>query len=143
MVDKIALIDKIRDCAYRVRVDFSAGYLESVYQNALVVLLKEAGLTAEKEKSLPLYYHGELIGEFRADILVNDSIIIELKAVSSLQAIHEMQLVNYLQVTGMDVGLLINYGGERFNIITKFRTKEQMLEFQSLAAAGRCGYKQN
>lgn len=116
------IIQKIRTCAYQVRLDLAPGYLESVYKNALYIQLQEAGLYAEKEAPLILEYHGQVIGDFRADILVNRSVILELKAVSELHPIHEMQLVNYLKVTKLDVGVLINYGSEQYRFIPKYRT---------------------
>lgn len=131
MDDVIELIDKIRECAYKVRLDFSPGYLESVYQNALLIQLREAGLRAEKEKELTLFYHGHIIGEFRADILVEGRIILELKAVSELKSVHEMQLVNYLKVTNLDAGILINYGAESYRFIPKFRTVKLLEEYKN------------
>lgn len=128
----IRLIEKIRECAYQVRLDFVPGYLESVYQNALMVLLEEAGISAEKEKAIPLNYHGTTIGDFRADILVEQSIIVELKAVTTLLPIHELQLVNYLKTTGLDVGLLINYGSDQYRITPKFRTQELLNQYKKL-----------
>ena len=112
----------MRTCAYNVRLALLPGFLESVYQNALMIELREAGLVAEKEKRLTVEYHGEIIGDFRADIVVEDTVIIELKAVSELHPIHEQQLVNYLQATGLDYGVLINYGSEKFRFIPKYRT---------------------
>lgn len=124
MIDYVRLIDNIRQCASNVRHDFASGYLESVYQNALMVQFYEAGIFAEKEVPIQLLYHNRVIGDFRADILVERKIILELKAVSELKSIHEVQLVNYLQVTNLDVGVLINYGAEKFGFIPKFRTYE-------------------
>lgn len=126
------LIELIKQCAYNVRLDFSPGYLESVYQNALLIQLREAGLRAEKESDISLYYHGHIIGDFRADILVEDKIILELKAVSELKSIHELQLVNYLKVTKLDVGILINYGAESYRFIPKFRTTQLLEQYRSL-----------
>ncbi len=116
------LIQKIRECAWRVRLNLTPGYLESVYRNALLVELRKADLCAEKEKPLVLKYYGEVIGDFRADIVVENKIIIELKAVSEIHPIHAMQLVNYLKVTGLDIGVLINYGSEEYTFLPKYRT---------------------
>ena len=116
------LIQKIRECAWRVRLNLTPGYLESVYQNALLVELSNANLFAEKEKPLVLKYYGKVIGDFRADIVVENKIIIELKAVSEIHPIHSMQLVNYLKVTGLDIGVLINYGSEEYTFLPKYRT---------------------
>lgn len=114
------LLELINKAAYEVRINLASGYLESVYKNALMFELESLGLHAEKEVSLPVYYKGIMVGEFRADIVVND-IIIEVKACRELSSAHEAQLVNYLVATGYDKGVLINYGGEKF----AFRIKDR------------------
>jgi hypothetical protein bfra3_10641 len=111
----------IKEAAFEVRLHLSPGFLESVYQNALILELRQRGLYAEKELAIPVFYKNNIVGDFRADILVNDSIIIELKAVREITTIHEAQLVNYLIATGLDYGFLINYGAEKFRIIRKTR----------------------
>lgn len=118
-IEKILQI--IKEAAFEVRLQLAPGYLESVYQNALVWELRSRGLTAEKEIPIPVRYKNHIVGDFRADILVNDSIIIELKAVREINPIHEAQLVNYLVATGIDYGYLINYGGDKYRIISKTR----------------------
>lgn len=115
------LLEEIRDAAYEVRLHLSPGYLESVYQNALVIELRKRGLTAFPEFEIPVAYKGMNVGVFKADILVNNAVIIELKAVRELNVLHESQLVNYLTSTNIDYGFLINYGGEKFRIIKKTR----------------------
>ena len=115
------LLKIIKEAAFEVRLILSSGYLESVYQNALIIELRSRGLFAEKEVAIPVMYKGEQVGDFRADILVEKQIIIELKAVRELNPIHEAQLVNYLVATGLDYGYLINYGGEKFRIALKSR----------------------
>lgn len=117
----IYLLQTIKDAAFEVRRNLAPGYLESVYQNALLVELQLRGLRAQKEVGIAVDYKGVAVGEFRADILVENSVIIELKAVRELNPIHEMQLVNYLVATGIDHGYLINYGGENYRIIHKTR----------------------
>ena len=114
-----SLLRIIQDAAYEVRKSLSAGYLESVYQNALVFELRLRGLKAEPEAPINVKYKGLLVGIFRADILVEECVIIELKAVRELTSVHELQLVNYLKATGIEHGFLINYGGERFAIHKK------------------------
>lgn len=116
-----SLIKTIVQCAYDVRVHLAAGFLEAVYQKALVIELKEKGIHADTETPINVYYKNEIVGEFRADIIVEGQIIIELKAVQHLISIHETQLVNYLTATHKDHGLLINFGGERIEIKRKFR----------------------
>lgn len=115
------LIKTVVQCAYNVRTQLAAGFLESVYQKAMLIELQEAGITAEAEIPILVYYKENVVGEFRADIWVDKRIIIELKAVQHLTAIHEAQLVNYLTATHTDHGLLINFGGERLEIKRKFR----------------------
>ncbi len=116
------LLAVIKDAAYQVRKGLSYGFLESVYQNALIFELRSRGIKAEKETPIAVHYKGVIVGEFRADILVDDKVIIEIKAVRELNAIHEIQLVNYLSATGLEYGYLINYGSENYRIIRKTRT---------------------
>lgn len=121
IVETEELIKSIIHCAYNVRIHLGAGFLESVYQKALVIELKEKGIYAVAEMPINVYYKNEVVGEFRADIIVEGQIIIELKAVQHLMPVHEAQLVNYLAATHKDHGLLINFGGERIEIKRKFR----------------------
>ncbi len=130
MVDYNDILQRIRDCAFKVRTELTPGYLESVYRNALFIELREAGFRVEKEARLTIEYHGEIIGDYRADLLVDNQVIIELKAVSELHTIHEQQLVNYLKTTGLDVGVLINYGAEKFRFIPKYRTMDLLNQYR-------------
>ena len=111
----------IQDAAYEVRLNLAPGFLESVYRNALMIELRARGLKAECEVPIPVKYKNHIVGDFRADILVNDTIIIELKAVREVAAIHEAQLVNYLMATGIDHGFIIIYGADKFRIIYRSR----------------------
>lgn len=111
-----SLVKTVIQCAYDVRTHLAAGFLENVYQKALIIELKEKGIHADTETPINVYYKNEIVGEFRADIIVEGKIIIELKAVQHLLPIHETQLVNYLTATNTDHGLLINFGGERIEI---------------------------
>lgn len=120
--DSIKQLGKtIQDAAYEVRLNLAPGFLESVYKNALIIELQERGLKAESEVPIPVRYKNHIVGDYRADILVNDTIIIELKAVREVVAIHEAQLVNYLMATGIDHGFIINYGADKFRIIYRSR----------------------
>lgn len=119
------LIRCIIQSTYNVRVMLGAGFLESVYQKALMIELKENGIHVETEIPINVYYKNEVIGEFRADILVEESVIIELKAVQNLNRMHEAQLVNYLTATNINNGLLINFGGEQLEIKRKYRQYRQ------------------
>lgn len=108
--------------AMKVHRTPGAGFLDSVYQNALVLEIRRSGLAVEKEHSLKVYYDGEIVGDFSADLLVEKSIIVELKAVQSLTTAHEVQTVNYLAATKLDVGLLINFGSSSLQFKRKHRT---------------------
>lgn len=104
------LTEKIINAAYKVHNVLGFGFLERVYQNALMIELKRMGLIVSNEMPIKVYYRNEIVGEYIADIIVEDKVILELKAVKDLAEIHEVQLVNYLKATGMEVGLLINFG---------------------------------
>ena len=114
-------VKKVMACAVNIRKHLGPGYLESVYKNAMLVELEKNGLTYEVEKPINVYYEKVLVGEFKADIVVEGSLILQLKAVSSLHVAHEIQLVNYLTATGIDDGLLINFGSEELQFKRKFR----------------------
>jgi GxxExxY protein len=89
------------------------GFLENVYEKALLIELGSRGLKAEPQKEMRITYKGELIGSYFADIVVNDEIILELKSVEHLTNIHKAQLLNYLKGTGLRLGFLINFGKEK------------------------------
>jgi GxxExxY protein len=116
------LSEKIIACAYRVYNTMGAGFLESVYEKCLAHELHKTGLPVETQKAIKVRYDGELVGEFIADLIVNDTIILGLKAIKQLAKIHEVQLVNYLVATGKPVGLLINFGEDKIEIKRKLRT---------------------
>jgi len=109
------------NCAVNIRRQLGPGYLEGVYKNAMLVELRKWKLDYEVEKPINVYYEGILVGEFKADIVVEKQLILELKAVNSLHIAHEVQLVNYLTATGIDNGLLINFGAEELQIKRKYR----------------------
>ena len=97
------------------------GFLEEVYQNALLLELAKQGLPVEKEVSLDVHYDGVCIGHYQADVIVDRRLILELKAVSALHPRHEAQLVNYLAATGIDDGLLLNFGAPSLQFKHKYR----------------------
>ena len=115
------LTEKIIACTYRVYNTMGAGFLESVYEKCLVLELHKTGLLVEAQKAIQVRYDGELVGEFIADLIVNDTIILELKAIKQLAKVHEVQLVNYLVATGKPVGLLVNFGEDKVEIKRKLR----------------------
>jgi GxxExxY protein len=101
---------KIIGAFFKVYNTLGYGFLEKVYQNALVIELLALGLVVEVQKQIPVFYAGKMIGEYYADIVVNGVVIVELKAVSQLLPEHEAQLLNYLKATPIEVGLLLNFG---------------------------------
>jgi GxxExxY protein len=103
------LTAKIIECAYRVHNTLGFGFLERVYQNALLIELEKNGLQAGKEFPIKVFYGEKIVGDYVADIIVEDKVILELKSVKDLHPAHEAQLVNYLKATGLEVGLLINF----------------------------------
>ena len=121
MVDVELLIKTVMDCAGRIRRCLGPGYLESVYKNAMIVELKKNDLSYEIEKPISVFYDDVLVGDFKADIVVEGKLILELKAVQSLHMAHEIQLVNYLTATGINDGLLINFGSEELQFKRKYR----------------------
>jgi len=98
---------------YEVHNVLGFGFLESVYQKALVKELRMRDLKTEEQKEIRVRYKGEDVGSFYADIVVNDDIILELKALESLTKAHEAQLLNYLKGTGLKLGFLFNFGKEK------------------------------
>lgn len=104
------LTGRIINCAYKVHKVLGFGFLETVYQNAILYELTKEGLDAKKEQPIQVVYDGQIVGDFAADIVVMDLAILELKAVKELHPAHEAQLNNYLKATGMKIGLLINFG---------------------------------
>ena len=95
---------------YEVYNELGFGFLEKVYQNAMYFELKECGFKVEAQKQIKVYYKSELVGEFFADLLINNTIILELKAFETLNKAHSAQTLNYLKATNIEVGLLLNFG---------------------------------
>ena len=119
------LTENIIGCAYRVYNTMGAGFLENVYEKCLAVEFEKSGIDAQFQKPIEVFYGDVLVGNYIADVLVETHVIVELKAVRHLSAIHEVQLVNYLAATQVPVGLLINFGEERVEV------KRRVLEFGS------------
>ncbi len=98
-------------CAFDVLNELGPGFLESVYEKAMAIAVCEAGLWVRTQAPIEVLFRGQVVGEFYADLLIDDKVIVELKAVPSpLAPIHEAQLINYLNATGVPVGLLMNFG---------------------------------
>ncbi|MBR3830114.1 MAG: GxxExxY protein, partial [Muribaculaceae bacterium] len=120
-MDVEKIVSSVIDCAYKVRHELMNGYLESVYENALMLELRNCGINAENQVPLKVLYKGVVVGEYRIDILVENCLIVEIKAVSDINSAHEAQLVNYLTATNIDNGLLINFGSEKLEVKRKYR----------------------
>jgi len=121
------ITEKIIGCAYRVYNKMGFGFLESVYEKCMLIELHKAGLIAEAQKPITVYYDDQIVGEFVADIIVNDAIILELKSVRRIIKVHEVQLVNYLVATGKPVGLLLNFGETKVEVKRKIRDLTTMI----------------
>jgi len=93
-----------------VNNELGDGFLESVYENALYIVLTGYGLCVERQKNISVFFRGNIIGDFKADLIINKKVIVELKAVRALDPAHEAQLINYLKATNIEVGLLLNFG---------------------------------
>lgn len=104
------LTSKIIKCFYDVYNELGYGFLEKVYENALKIELEKNKLFVEKQKPIRVYYDDQLVGEYFADLIINEQIIVELKATESLCEEHEFQLINYLKATNIELGLLLNFG---------------------------------
>jgi GxxExxY protein len=117
------LCGQVIGAAMKVHSALGPGFLESVYQNALVWELQKSGFKVDAQRPITVHYDGQVVGVFTADLLVNDSLILELNQL--LAKAHEVQLVNYLVATGIDEGLLLNFGAERLEYKRKFRLPKQ------------------
>jgi GxxExxY protein len=104
------LTDKIIGVFYDVYNELGHGFLESVYEESMVIALRDGKLDVERQAPLPVWFRGHKVGDFRADVIVERSILLELKGVRTLESAHEAQLLHYLRSTPIEVGLLLNFG---------------------------------
>lgn len=104
------LSNKIIKCFYTVYNQLGFGFLEKVYENSLLIELRKNGIFAEKQRPIKVFYEEQMVGEYFADIIVEDKLILELKAAEVLVEEHELQLINYLKATDIEIGLLLNFG---------------------------------
>lgn len=104
------LTQQIIGCAYKVHNILGPGFLEKIYENALRIELEKLGLRVKQQEPISVNYEGQVVGEYYADLWVDECVVIELKAAQTLVKQHEVQLVNYLTATGIDCGLLLNFG---------------------------------
>jgi GxxExxY protein len=115
------ITEKVIGCAYLVYNKMGFGFLESVYEKCMLIELKKAGISAESQQAIRVRYDDEIVGDFIADIVVEDTIILELKSVRQIIKAHEIQLVNYLVATRKPVGLVLNFGEEKVEVKRKVR----------------------
>jgi GxxExxY protein len=108
--------ERVIGCAYRVANVLGCGFLEKVYENALAHEIRKAGLRVDQQHPVKVRYDGVVVGEYFADLIVQDEVLLELKAVSALDDIHSAQCLNYLKATGLGVCLLINFGAPKIKI---------------------------
>jgi GxxExxY protein len=110
------LTEKIIGCAFKVHNTLGCGFLEKVYENALAHELRKNSLSVEQQKPIQVIYDEIVVGEYIADILVESAVILELKAIKAIDKIHEAQLLNYLKATGLNLGLILNFGQPKLQI---------------------------
>ena len=119
------LTERILKACFDVAAELGAGFLESVYQKALMVALEQDGLNVKMEVPLRVKYRNIVVGEFYADLLVEEKIIIEIKTAKDIASEHQAQVINYLKGTGIEVGLLVNFGSPRL----QYKRLERRLDF--------------
>lgn len=108
--------ERVIGCAFVVANKLGVGFLEKVYENALVHELRKQGLKVEQQRPIEVWYDGVIVGNYQADLVVEESVITELKAVTALNPVHFAQCMNYLKATGLTLGLLINFGNPKVEI---------------------------
>lgn len=104
------LTESVLGVFYKVYNELGYGFLESVYEKALQIALEEAGFSVDAQISIPVWYHGHQIGDFKADLVVNRILLLELKSARRLESAHEAQTLNYLKATEIEVALVLNFG---------------------------------
>jgi GxxExxY protein len=114
--DLNAISEQVIGAAFRVSNALGNGFVEKVYENALAMELREADLKAEQQKPLRVFYNRAIVGEFACDILVEDCVMVELKAVTALDDVHLAQCLNYLKASGLQLCLLLNFGRSKLEI---------------------------
>ena len=110
------LSERVIGCAHNVSRELGAGFLEAVYENALALELEDKGILFERQHQLDVYYKNQLIGQYKVDLVVEGKLIVELKAVPAFHDRHKAQVLHYLRATGLNVGLLLNFGMPRLGI---------------------------
>ena len=110
------LSERVIGCAYTVGNTLGCGFLEKVYENALVHELTKAGIRVEPQEPIPVLYDGVVVGEYFADLLVERMLIVEVKAVRYFDEVHKAQCLNYLKATGLTICLLVNFGNPKVEV---------------------------
>ena len=120
------LTRSIIGCAFEVINELGSGFLESVYEKAMMIALSDAGLSVQSQKAIKVLFRGKPVGDYYADLLVEERVVVELKVVKALVPEHAAQTINYLNATGIQVGLLINFGRPtlEFKRFTRSNTDE-------------------
>ena len=113
---KSDVTSKVIECAYRVHKQMGIGFQEVIYQRALEIEFLKTGISFHREKEMPIFYDQTIIGTRRVDFLVDNDIMIELKALTVLEDVHIAQLMNYIEAYGVRIGLLINFGAKKLEI---------------------------
>lgn len=121
------LIKKVVGAAYKVHNTLGAGFLEKIYEKALLIELGKLGIKSERQIQVPVYYDNTKVGDYCADLLVDNCLIVELKAVENITVAHEKQLINYLAATQIDDGLLLNFGSS-VQVKRKFRIYKKSIK---------------
>ena len=125
------LTQSIIGCAFEVINELGSGFLESVYENAMVLALTETGLPVQSQVPIPVTFRGQRVGDFYADLLVDGKVIVELKAVRAIVPEHQAQIINYLNATGIEVGLLINFGNPKLELKRFTRSQRPNTPYRS------------
>ena len=107
--------EKVVGCAYKVSNTLGVGFLEKVYENALVIEIRKAGLGVEQQHPVTVFYEGDVVGNYEADLLVEDCLLVELKVAKAFDDVHMAQCINYLRATGKKMCLLLNFGKARMD----------------------------
>jgi GxxExxY protein len=133
------LTERIIGAFYAVYNELGGGFLESVYEEALAIGLEEADIRSKRQVPIPVFFHGRRVGDFKADFVIEEKVLLELKACSVLDKAHEAQVINYLRGTRIEVGLLLNFGPKaqlRRIIFDNERKEIRVHPWQSVAKAG-------
>ncbi len=118
-----SITEAIIGCAFEVINELGVGFLESVYEKALAIALQDKGLKVQCQHAIQVDFRSRVVGDFYADLFVEEKVIVELKAVKAIVPEHEAQVINYLKATGIEVGLLINFGSPKIEYKRFTRSK--------------------